>query len=252
MKQILKYSVVRFALPVCLAGAVAIQIASSQEPAAPQAKEAKGQGQVKGKARVIPEDNRPPLFLRETFKEPPTGATEAPMTQEFLANPNLEVKLYGPGGKEVNVVHHASPKDEPTYIWSGVATGTWALTLRDKANYVDLSSPVAKIKWRTKMAGFHLLRPVIKLADGTMLVGDYTEQYASDWHESEFALADVRWRGLDPEHAVEATDGRWRPTPDLTKVDEIGFTDLSAGTGHGAGGSARVDYIEVYGVPVKR
>ena len=174
------------------------------------------------------------------------------MTQEFLANPNLEVKLYGPGGKEVNVVHHASPKDEPTYIWSGVATGTWALTLRDKANYVDLSSPVAKIKWRTKMAGFHLLRPVIKLADGTMLVGDYTEQYASDWHESEFALADVRWRGLDPEHAVEATDGRWRPTPDLTKVDEIGFTDLSAGTGHGAGGSARVDYIEVYGVPVKR
>jgi hypothetical protein len=250
MKQILKHAVVKYALPVCLAGAVAIQVASSQEPAGAQTK---GQGKGQGKApRVIPEDNRPPLFLRETFKEPPAGATEVPVTQEFLTNPSLEVKLYGPGGKEVNVVHHASPKDEPTYIWSGVATGTWALTLRDKNNLVDLSSPVAKIKWRTKMAGFHLLRPVIKLADGTMLVGDYTEQYASDWHESEFALADVRWRGLDPEHAVEATDGRWRPAPDLTKVDEIGFTDLSAGTGHGAGGSTRIDYIEVYGVPVKR
>jgi len=207
---------------------------------------------ARGPRAAPPEDNRPPLFLRETWKEPPAGATEIPVSQEYVASPNVEVKVYGAGGKEVNVVHHASPKDEPTYIWSGLATASWAVTVRDKNNLVDLSSPVAKIKWRTKMAGFHVLRPVIKLADGTMLVGDHVEEYSTDWHESEFALADVRWRGLDPEHAVEATDGKWRPAPDLSKVDEIGFTDLSAGTGHGAGGSTRVDYIEVYGVPVKR
>jgi hypothetical protein len=207
-----------------------------------------GRGQRPGPV----EDNRPPLFLRETWKEPANGASEIPVTQEYVLSPNLEMKLYGAGGKEVNVVHHASPKDEPTYIWSGLTTSSWAVTVRDKNNYADLSSPVAKIKWRTKMAGFHLLRPVIKLADGTMLVGDHTEAYSTDWHESEFSLADVRWRGLDPEHAVEASDGRWRPSPDLSKVDEIGFTDLSAGTGHGTGGFARVDYIEVYGFPVKR
>jgi len=39
---------------------------------------------------------------------------------------------------------------------------------------------------------------------------------------------------------------------DLSKVDEIGFTDLALGSGHGAGGSTRVDWIEVYGNPVKR
>jgi hypothetical protein len=41
-------------------------------------------------------------------------------------------------------------------------------------------------------------------------------------------------------------------SPDLSKVDEIGFTDLMAGSGHGPGGSSRVDWIEVYGKPVKR
>ena len=213
---------------------------------------AQGKQVARGPRAAPPEDNRPPLFLRETWKEPADGAAEVPVTQEHVASSNLEMKLYGAGGKEVNVVHHATPKDEPSYIWTGLTTSSWALTLRDKGNYADLSSPVAKIKWRTKIAGFHLLRPVIKLADGTMLVGDYTERYASDWHESEFSLADVRWRGLDPDHAVEASDGRWRPAPDLSKVDEIGFTDLSAGTGHGTGGFTRLDYIEVYGFPVKR
>ena len=37
--------------------------------------------------------------------------------------------------------------------------------------------------------------------------------------------------------------------PDLTKVDEIGWTDLSVG-GNTAASSA--DWIEVYGKPVKR
>jgi hypothetical protein len=35
-------------------------------------------------------------------------------------------------------------------------------------------------------------------------------------------------------------------------VDEIGFTDLMGGSGHGQGGWSRIDWIEVYGVPIKR
>ena len=38
--------------------------------------------------------------------------------------------------------------------------------------------------------------------------------------------------------------------PDLSKVDEIGFTDLMAGGRSDA--CSRVDWIEVYGKPVKR
>ena len=38
--------------------------------------------------------------------------------------------------------------------------------------------------------------------------------------------------------------------PDLTKVDEIGFTDLMNGASSPA--CTRLDWIEVYGKPVKR
>ena len=50
-----------------------------------------------------------------------------------------------------------------------------------------------------------MLRPLIKLADGTVLVGDHSDGYAPDWHTSEFALFDLRWRQLDPEKVVTAT-----------------------------------------------
>jgi len=40
--------------------------------------------------------------------------------------------------------------------------------------------------------------------------------------------------------------------PDLSKVDEVGFTDLMPGSGHGPGGWSDVAFIEVYGRPVKR
>ncbi len=169
-----------------------------------------------------------------------------------MVSQNLELKLYGAGSVDVRIVHHQSPKDDPTYIWSGSAPANWAVTLKDRNNYMDLSGPVAKVRWRTKEAGFHLLRPVVKLADGTMLVGDHTEGYTVDWLETEFALADVRWRGLDAKEIVETKDGQWRLNPDLSKVDEIGFTDLMRGSGGGPGGGTRVDWIEVYANAVPR
>ncbi len=202
-----------------------------------------------------PEDHRPPLFLRESWKDPldTDGKQEPTVRQDHLENSNLELKLYGPPNIDIRVVRHAAPKDDPTYLWSGSSPVNWALTLRDKKNYVDLSSPVAKIRWRTKMAGFHLLHPVLKLPDGTFLVGDHVEGYSVDWNTTEFALADVRWRGLDIERGVvETIDGQWKKDPDLSRVDEVGFTDLMRGSGGGPGGGTRVDWIEVYGNPIPR
>lgn len=201
--------------------------------------------------KFVPEDHRPGLFFRESWKIPPTQ--EPPVTQEFIENPNLELKMYGPGAFDVRIVHHTTPVDDPSYIWSGSAPANWALTLRERNNFVDLTGPVAKIRWRTKEAGFHLLRPVLKLADGTYLVGSHTEGYTQDWLETEFALADVRWRKFDSQNAVETrTEAGWVEKPDLSRVDEVGFTDLTRGSGGGAGGGTRVDWIEVYGNPVKR
>jgi hypothetical protein len=202
-------------------------------------------------SKYVPEDHRPALFFRESWKDP--GVQETPVKQEHVLSPNLELRMYGPGALDVRIVHHRSPKDDPTYIWSGSAPANWALTLRDRDNYVDLSGPVAKIRWRTKEAGFHLLRPVLRLADGTYLVGSHTEGYTHDWLETEFTLIDVQWRKLDSQNVVETrTEPNWVEKPDLSRVDEVGFTDLTRGSGGGPGGGTRVDWMEVYGNPVKR
>ena len=97
-----------------------------------------------------------------------------------------------------------------------------------------------------------LLRPIVKLANGTWLVGDKTVGLSNDWIESEFLLGDVRWRTLDISNVVEGREARWVDNPDLSRVEEIGFTDLMRGAGHGSGGGSRVDWIQVTGKPVPR
>jgi hypothetical protein len=199
----------------------------------------------------VPEDLRPPLFFRESWKDP--EVQERKVVQSDLVNPQLALTLYGPPTIDVRIVKHTSPKDDPSYIWSGSSPQPWVLTLKDTSSFVDLSGPVAKIRWRTKQAAFNLLRPVVKLADGRYLVGDYSEGYTGDWRETEFSLASVRWRALDSANAVTARrEAAWAPDVDLRRVDEVGFTDLMRGSGGGPGGGSRVDWIEVYGNRVPR
>ena len=40
-------------------------------------------------------------------------------------------------------------------------------------------------------------------------------------------LAKIRWRGLEVDRVIESRDGKRKDNPDLSKVDEIGFTDLT-------------------------
>jgi hypothetical protein len=202
-------------------------------------------------AQEVPEDHRPQLFLRETWKDP--EIQERKVIQADIVSPQLILTLYGPPTIDVRIVKHTSPKDDPSYIWSGSSPQPWALTLKDREQFVDLSGPVAKIRWRTKQAGFNLLRPILKLADGRFLVGDYTEAYTGDWRETEFPLATVRWRALDSGNVVtERREPAWAANVDLSKVDEVGFTDLVRGSGGGPGGGSRVDWIEVYGHAIPR
>ena len=82
-------------------------------------------------------------------------------------------------------------------------------------------------------------------------MGDHAAGYSTDWVESEIQLVDVRWRNLNIENVIEARGDYWVENPNLSRVEEIGFTDLMRGGGHGAPGS-RIDWIEVYGKPVPR
>ena len=243
-------SAAKYALPVAL-GFAWVAVAQQKPPAQGQA------GQDKPKVFAVgrlgdepPEEHRPPLFFREEWKRMPKDE-EHVLTQADLVNQDLEVKIYG-DQTGILEVQHARPVGEPTMAWTGLCKSNCALGLRDKNNYVDLTG-YAKIKWQNKQSGFHLLRPIIKLADGTWLVGDHADGDTVDWRVSEITIPDVRWRKLDINQVTEANNGAiWIDHPDLSKVDEIGFTDLSRGTGHGGGGSSRVTWIEVYGTPVPR
>ena len=198
----------------------------------------------------------PAMFLREDWKLAPglpnintPQEPEHAVVQGDVANPNLEVRLYG--DKAGLVAVNQPNNNNLTYVMTLLCTADCAITLRDRNNDVDLTG-LATIRWRTKVSGFHLLRPIVKLADGTWLVGDHATAYSTDWVESEIQLVDVRWRILNIDRVIEGRGGdNWAEKPNLSRVEEIGFTDLMPGGGHGAPGS-RIDWIEVYGKPVPR
>ncbi len=124
-----------------------------------------------------------------------------------------------------------------------------AATLRSKTQLADLTG-LARIRWNTKMSGFHQVRPVVKLADGTWLVADQAAGGTRDWLLSEIPFADLHWMKLDVARVV--VTGALLEKVDLSQVDEIGFADLMPGSGHGPGGWSDVAQIEVYGKPVPR
>jgi len=190
----------------------------------------------------------PGLFFREDWnrKEP-----FEQVTQEHVGNPDLIQSTYGPGRNGIKKRHHGTDED-PYYIWSGACPGNWALTLRHKDSFADLTGR-AKVRWRTMQTGFRRLHIILKLADGTWLVSEQSTGASRDWMESEFIVADLRWRKL---YIDEIFEGVPVERPDLSRVDEIGFTDLMRGMvsppGMSSPAASRLDWIEVYARPVKR
>ncbi|MCK5277810.1 MAG: hypothetical protein KAK04_04715, partial [Cyclobacteriaceae bacterium] len=145
------------------------------------------------------QDYRPGLFFREDFKETPA---EIPVSQKHIANEDVILSLYGSGQDSLKKSHHDKPIDDPYYLWSGLSLDSWAVTFKHRKTYADLSS-FAKIKWRTKQAGFHNLRIILKLADGRWLVSDQYDGPAVDWRISEFNISDINWWLLDIETIKE-------------------------------------------------
>ena len=217
-----------------MAAALAVSLSCAQTPAA------------KG-AAPPPKVPRPQLFLKEEWKQTAAGG-EHPVAASSIGNANLELQLHVPTGE---ILLTGSPGDEanPTHVWTGMCASPCAVTFRDKHHYADLTG-AARIRWNTKVSGFHQVRPVIKLADGTWLVGDRADGATRDWMLSEIFYGDVRWLKLDIARVV--TTGNLVDKVDLSKVDEIGFADLMPGSGHGPGGWSDVAQVEVYGKAVAR
>jgi hypothetical protein len=221
----------------------AIAFAAFAQQPAPQSTPASAPAAVRPGERT---GARAPLFFREAWR---TVKGEHGATQDQVSSANLELKLYGPSANDVQALGNADDPSNPPHVWTGLCMSPVAVALRDKENYVDLTG-LARIRWETKVSGFHKVRPVVKLADGTWLVGDQADGSTLDWHDNEFSIAEVRWLKLKIDKVV--TTGNFVKDPDLSKVDEVGFADLLPSSGHGPGGWSDLAWFEVYGKTVKR
>jgi hypothetical protein len=123
-----------------------------------------------------------------------------------------------------------------------------AVTLRDRGNFVDLTDP-ARLRWIVRTNAIHTLHPVVKLADGRLIVGNREITTYGEFLTVEIAFTGMRWYALDPAKVVVLTEVM---NPDLRKVDEVGLAMLSPGGGHGIAGSANLSNVELFAYPVPR
>ena len=183
-----------------------------------------------GVATFGTEENAPLIWEEHWTRAPMTQ----PMTQGNLGNPSLRLHIYGdPAG--IRKTQH--PNEDYTY--TGESPNNWMLTVSDPTSYWDLRVP-GKIMMRTRNTGYdRLAHIIIKTPDGKYYASEEGSGESSAWVNRDYILADLHWRNLtmadapsnsrkaDPNRAVIAATSV--ATPDLSKVEEIGFSDLMPG-----------------------
>jgi len=191
---------------------------------------------------------RPPLLFSEPWRLPPYTGEQTDENMRFtpavVTNPRIEAKLYGPDAKVIRAAVH----EERIDLWNGMASSPVAITLRDRRNYVDLSD-ASRLRWTVRTNAIHLLHPVVKLADGRLIVGDRGITTHGEFLTVEVAFTGMRWYGLDPVNVVVLTEVT---NPNLRLVDEVGLAMLSPGGGHGIAGSANLSNVDLFAYPIPR
>jgi catechol 2,3-dioxygenase-like lactoylglutathione lyase family enzyme len=199
-------------------------------------------------ASTPPPVTRPALLFKEDWREPPYTGERTDENQRFVpsvvTNPNLEARLYGTDAKVIRAARHEGRID----LWTGMTTSPVAITLRDKRNYLDLTG-LARLRWMVRTNAIHTLHPVVKLADGKLLVGNRAISTGDEFYQVEVSFVGMRWYTLDPVKVVVMAEVE---RPDLSKVDEVGLATLAPGGGHGTAGSANLSGVELFAAAVPR
>ena len=201
----------------------------------------------------------PLLLFREDWAETPWAL---PITQEHVANPELKLHLYGGAVDFLKKSHHDDIENDPFYVWSGEIrrTDVWGATLGYKdGTAVDLSGD-ASLKWRTRQSGDHCLHIILRTLGGDWLVSQAVDPATPDWRVTTHIFSSLSWKTLDadridfanavdfPEpNGIDDANAVELPKPDLTRIVEVGFTDMKTCTGSPQ--SSRVDWMEVWGYP---
>lgn len=220
-----------------------------------QAAGAQQTGAARQGGTPIPGSNEPPKSI---FREGWTrGPLAQPMTQENLGNQHLTLHIYGDATQIRKAMH---PLDDYTY--TGETTTHWALTVSDKANLWDVTGG-GKLKVTTQNTGFRKLHVVIKTADGKYFASEEGAGESSVFIDTDLVFQDMHWRNLLMTDTPSNASNRRQPdpkrvpiipttkaTPDLTQIDEVGFSDLMEGGWIPA--TSRVKAFELFGKIVPR
>ncbi len=233
----------RVAVTLALNFLIAVGAVTSLVAQAPDGA-AKGAPKAKGAAPAKQTPARAGLFFKEVWKQNPNGG-EAKLTQANVDNAELDLHIYGCGGPEGLLMTGFDNSDpNPTHTWTGVCEAASMFTLSHKTKFADLSPASARVRVNAKTSGFHKLRPVVKTSEGVWMIGNMEIGTNADFLVTEVNFSEVRWWRLNA--AKVAPTGNALATVDLSSIDEFGFADMLAGSGHGPGGWGDVAQIELY------
>jgi hypothetical protein len=132
----------------------------------------------------------------------------------------------------------------------------------DPAVSWDLSGD-GRVRFRTRNSGYRFLHVVIRTADDAYFVSEQGAGESTAWIDTDFILSNLTWRNLLMTDTPTNASNRRSPdpkrvpiiptsraTPDLTRVTEVGFSDLMAGGWIPA--TSRVQAFELWGKAVPR
>ena len=191
---------------------------------------------------------RPALLFKESWRLPVHEGAPSDDNQRISAyvagNGELELHTYGTAVASVIAWEHEGRVD----LWTGLAASSLAITLRDKSKYIDLRG-LARLRAILRTNAIQVLYPVLKLADGTLVIAKHGIQTDGEFLQVEVAFGGLQWFRLDPEKVVVKAEYK---NADLSKIDEVGFATLAPNGGHGIAASANISTVELYATGIGR
>jgi hypothetical protein len=204
---------------------------SGQDPA-------QGRGAPPGGARggtPIPGSTAPQaLVFHEAWTRDPMAQ---PITQANLGNQQLVLHVYGDPNQIRKSTH---PLDDYTY--TGETTTNWAITVSNRDQKLFDATAGGRFRVKTQNTGWRFVHVILKTADGRYFASEEGAGESSVWIETDFILADMHWRNLLMTDTPSNGSNRRQPdpkrvpiiptskgAPDLTQIEEIGYSDLMEG-----------------------
>ena len=168
---------------------------------------------------------------------------QVPVTQEHVQDPALVLATHGPSADQIKKSNHVHVTDDPWYIWSGLCTSGWGVSLSPRSGATaDLRG--GAVTARTYQAG-RTLRVLLQLASGEWVGTVQGFGHSEGWVVGTLELDLCSWQNIDI--TTVTAHGAALDVVDLAAVRAVGFTDLHPGERSSI--CSRLDWLTVFLAP---